>query len=536
MISGTTNNFISRNIFLIGSLLVIIIFLITRLPYYLHYSFLKISFDSASYCVVAFNILDLKTPLFEIRTPGYPVFLAAVWLFSKTMYCVSLMQSLFTLFTSIFFLWVINKYYKKLLLLFAISLSVYISSSFFLALEPALLTEGLFVNLLILTTAFLIMSLKENKISYWILFSSTIAVTIVVRPAGLFLVSLMILIALYFVIRKYNFKYYASLVLPFTGIIISLCAYNYVTLRSFTITPFGESNMSGVTITFMEPSPEYPEFVNDAINEVLSEIPKKDGPYVRNSFGVTKLYDVFLFNYHRVINLVDNIMAHDSTLTYTEIQPMIRKIYVDAIKKYPGVYGKFVLVNFIQFFRNVSKTVILFDESEKSYRNIILEKRILKKLEEGGWQQVSSNPADYENVINFYRDEIESHSNSEYVTVLESGQIEIRQTFLKTVYEFYEQMYNLLFRNIFWTILFGFTFVLSTYRLVKSKFSDTDAFIFFLIGMMFLSKALMVSLVECSLERYSYTVEFAYYFSLPFLILFLRKPMLSSETKPSVKG
>jgi hypothetical protein len=222
-------------------------------------------------------------------------------------------------------------------------------------------------------------------------------------------------------------------------------------------------------------------------------------------------------------------MSSDSTLTYTAIQPVIRKIYVDAIKKYPLVYGKFVLVNFIQFFRNISNKVILYDEVEKSYKSIILEKKILKVLEKGGWQQVSSNTSDYEKIINLYSEELKDHSDMEYINVSTAGQVEIKQTFLKSVYELYEKVYNYLFRNIIWTILFTLTFFISIFKLFKSRFSDTNAFIFFLIGIMFLSKALMVSLVECSLDRYSYTVEYAFYFSLPFLIILLSKPKHRSD-------
>jgi len=65
-------------------------------------------------------------------------------------------------------------------------------------------------------------------------------------------------------------------------------------------------------------------------------------------------------------------------------------------------------------------------------------------------------------------------------------------------------------------------FMLSIIILFKTKFSDPDAIIAFLIFMIFLSKALLVSMVESSLERYSYTVEFAVYFSIPFLLILIQ--------------
>ncbi|MEO6696126.1 MAG: hypothetical protein ABIY50_01090, partial [Ignavibacteria bacterium] len=456
-------------------------------------------------------------------------FLSLVWMFSKTLYAVSLIQSLFTLFTVIFFLWTIKKYYRSLMLFFTIAITVYISSSYFIILEAALLTEGLFVNLLLITTTLLILALKSNDLKYWILFSASIAVTNIVRPAGLFLCGIIILLIIYFIFRKYKLKYFISLIAPFSLLIIGLCFYNYITLRAFTITPFGETNLSGVTITFIEPSPEYPQYANDAINKVLATIPKKDIPYVKNSFGVTKLYDIFLNNFHKEIYLIDDIMKQDTTKNYTYFQPVLRKIYMDALKKYPLVYAKFFLVNFYRFFVNIRKEVEYYGELAKDYKRIFVEKKYVEALGKGGWQQVSSDESDYEKIKQFYKEEIEQRGNFENISVTNSGEVEIKSTFLKSVYDVFQLIYNILFRNILWLIMFILTFSISIYRIIKSMLNETDAVIFFLIGAIFISKAMLVSLVECSIERYSYTVEYAYYMSLPFLILFFKK----SKTKIS---
>jgi hypothetical protein len=518
-------------VFRIYSLLIIIIFIVTRLPFYLFYPVTGITFDSASYCAVAFDLMNFNMPLFEIRTPGYPVFIASIWLLSKSLYLVSFFQSLFTLFTVLFFLKVVNKYYRTVLIYFAIALAVYITSSYFLLFETALLTEGLFVNLLLLNSAFLIIAFKKNTQADWALFSASLAITIIVRPAGLFLFSLVVLLTVLFLFKKYKSGFYAALIIPFSVLLLSLCLYNFITLGSFTLTPFGEANLSGVTITFMEPSEEYPEIVNNAIEEVTKAIPKKDVPYVMSSFSLTKLYNVFLFNYDKVIELVAAIKKQDENLTYTEIQPMIRKIYLDAIKKHPLIYGKFVLVNFIQFFRNIGNNIDYFEEIGKSYERFYIEKKYINRLEKGGWQQVSSNESDYVEIKDFYIDEVNKNIPGNYISVKDTNNAELKPAFIKSINENYEKIYDFLFRNKLWLILFIVTFTLSILRLFKSRFTETEALIFFLFGIMFISKALMVSLVECSLERYSYTVEFVFYFSLPFLILFIKNPLKNLNLK-----
>lgn len=508
--------------FLYSLLPVIIIFLITRLPYFLYYPVTGISFDTPSYIAVAFDMLDFRLPLFEVRTPGYPFFLFVVWSFSKTILCVSFMQSIITLFTSVFFLYVINKFYNKHIFLFAATVSVYISSAHYLILDTALLTESLFVNLIIITCSFLILSVKRNKPVYWILFSMSAAVVIIVRPAGIFLCGIILLLLIYMLYRKSGLKFYLSVTAPVSFIILSLCFYNYITLGSFTVTPFGESNMSGVAITFMEPSPEYPEYINEAVEEVLSAVPKKDIIYVKTSYGVTKLYDIFLANYAKVINLVDNVKKRNTADNYTLIQRQIRKVYIDAIKKYPLVYFKFFSVNLYRFFTNIRRPENYTAQLEKTYKKVAVDSVFYKRIDQGGWQQISSDESDYAAIKSFYLDDIGRQKNLEYITINSDNSAVLRPTILKSVYELYEFVYNKVFRNIIWLFMFAAAFTLSVYKIFKSRFSDSDALIFFTLGLMFISKAVMVSMVEMSLERYSYTVEFVFYLSLPFLIIMLK--------------
>lgn len=363
---------------------------------------------------------------------------------------------------------------------------------------------------------------KKNKLVYWIFFSLSVAAVIVVRPAGIFLCGIILVILVYMFYKKYGLKYYVSLTAPATLILLSLCFYNYITLGSFTITPFGESNMSGVAITFMEPSPAYPEYINEAVEEVLSTVPKKDISYVKNSYGFTKLYDIFLSNYVKVISLVNNVKKRNTSDNYTVIQRQIREVYMDAIKNYPLVYMKFFSVNLYRFFTNIRRPENYTAQLEKSYRKVAVDSAFYKRIDQGGWQQISSDESDYEAIKSFYLEDIGKQKNLEYIIVNPDNSAELKPTFLKSVYEIYEFIYNRIFRNIIWLFIFGAAFMMSVYNLYKSRLTDSDALIFFILGLMFVSKAVMVSLVEMSLERYSYPVEFIFYLSLPFMIIMFK--------------
>ncbi|MEP7146055.1 MAG: hypothetical protein ABI792_03490 [bacterium] len=513
----------TKNIFLYSSLLVTLVFLITRAQYFVFYPILVLSSDSASYCAAAFDILNFHIPVFDIRTPGYPIFLSLIWMISKTVYAVALAQSLFTLMSAIFFLWVINQTYRSLTLLFAISLSAFISSTYYLILEVSLLTEGIFVSMLLISSGLLLLALKKNKNSFWIMYSASVAIVILIRPAGIFLLAILLLIFIYFLFNKYKLRFYLMLAGPFSVIIFCLCFYNYLTLGLFTISPFGEANLSGVTVLFMEPSQEYPQFVNDAIKNTLDSIARTEINYVRNSSGISQLYHTFNNNFYRQVNLTENLMLADTNLNFVGIQPIIRKISTDAIKNNPKIYAKFILSNFLFFFNNVKIVVNYYEQLSNILRRSYIEKKYIKELESGRWRQISSDKLDNAEIHLFFKKETDKQNELEYVDIRDDGEIYLKQTFLKSLYEVYETAYNFLFRNFIWLILFSAVFVFSAYYLIKSRFRDVDAFVPFIFCVMYITKAILVSLVEVSLARYSFTVEFAVYFSLPFLILLLRK-------------
>ncbi|MBK8982143.1 MAG: YlbF family regulator [Ignavibacteria bacterium] len=513
--------FDGRNTFLKGSLIFLFFFLITRLPYLIYYPVNILSNDSASYISAAFSILNSVTPLFDIRTPGYPVFLAKIWFFSESIFTVSLMQIIFSLFTGILLIYIFSAVYKKYSVVFACCLTVYMTSSYFLILESALLTEGIFTNVLLICAALMILSLKRDRNIYMILFSVSTAVLIFIRPAGMFFFGIIILMIIYFIIKKYGVLKYVSLIIPITVLITGLCIYNYSTLGKFTITPFGEANLAGVTILFMETSDEYPGFVNQAIQQTLDSIPRKDKSYVRNSYGITKLFSVFRDNFHRQLHFAGNLMGEDSTKKYMDIQPYMRTVSMDAIKKNPDIYAKFFMSNFIFFFRNLGIELKYFDQLRYNYKRNIVDKRYITELDKKKWQQISSDRSMNEKVKEFLQKEINLQEELKYISVTDNGEVIAQSTFLKSLYELYESLYNFFLRNVIWYIAFFAMFAFSIYLLLKTRFKNTDAVIAFLICMIFLTKALMVSLVESSLERYSYTVEFAVYFSIPFLLILI---------------
>lgn len=278
----------------------------------------------------------------------------------------------------------------------------------------------------------------------------------------------------------------------------------------------------GATILYMQPSVDYPAIVNEAIKNTLDSIPRKDISYVKNSSGISKLYHTFNDNFYRQINLIENLMKFDTTLTFVEVQPIIRKISIDAVKNHPGVYAKFFFSNFLFFFINISRNISYYENLAGVYKRSVIDKKYVDELEPGRWRQVSSDKSDNEKVISFFTAEIEKQKHLENVNINDAAEVELKPTILKSVFQLIEKIFIIIFRNILWIILYAVVFILSSYQLIKSRFKNIDALIPFLFCLIYLTKAILVSLVEVSLERYSYTVEYAVYFSLPFFILLLK--------------
>ncbi|MBS1517300.1 MAG: glycosyltransferase family 39 protein [Bacteroidetes bacterium] len=508
-----------KNHFLKGSLVFVIFFLITRLPYLIYYPVNVLSNDTASYISAAVSILNSGTPLFDIRTPGYPVFLSLVWTFSESIFASSVIQIAFSFLTGILCIYIFSRIYSKYTFLFACFLTVYMTSSYFLILEPAVLTESLFTNSLLIFTLLMILSFKKDRNIYWILLSVSTAVVILIRPAGLFLAGTLILILIYFIFKKYSPSKFVSLVIPFAVIITGLCTYNYSTLNSFTITPFGEANLSGVTVLFMQTSDKYPEFVNNAIKQTLDSIPRKDRSYVKNNSSVSKLFNVFKDNFFRQMNFADNLMGNDSTKSYMDVKPYMRIVSEDAIKNNPRIYAKFFICNFYYFFRNLGIDMKYFDQLLYSYNKNVVERRYVSELDKQKWLQISSDRTVNMEVKEIIQNGINYQEQLKYIKVNENGKVTAESTYLRSLYNIYEKIYNVIFRSLVWYIAFFLMFLMSIYLLIKSKFTDKDAVIAFILFMMFLTKAVMVSMVESSLERYSYTVEFLVYFSVPFILI-----------------
>jgi hypothetical protein len=82
---------------------------------------------------------------------------------------------------------------------------------------------------------------------------------------------------------------------------------------------------------------------------------------------------------------------------------------------------------------------------------------------------------------------------------------------LLTIYRKFRALHGFLFRNRLWVVLAALMLLASSVLLVASRFRDRDSFLVFLLTTAMVGAGLVVTLVQCTADRYSYPTEFIHY-------------------------
>jgi hypothetical protein len=164
-----------------------------------------------------------------------------------------------------------------------------------------------------------------------------------------------------------------------------------------------------------------------------------------------------------------------------------------------------------------------FDQLAKIYKRTVIDKRYVRELEDGKWRQVSGDVELNQRVKNFYEEKFEQQRSLARLSVNADSSVTLNPTLMMKAADIYQSVINLIFRNFVWLVLFVVMNIMAIRTAVRSKFRDEDAAVAIFFSLIFILKALLVSSVESSLERYSYTVEFAIYMSLPFTMILFEK-------------
>jgi hypothetical protein len=172
---------------LISIIIIVTTFVITRMLFYLKYPMPVISQDTSSYLKPALSLLNKEVPIFDNRTPGYPLFLFISLAATPYLVLIVAFQTTIALFASISTIIGAHSLKRYLSIPTAIAMSAYSSIAINIKQEFGICTDSLYGSFLLIFTSFLMLSLARNRRLYWFLCSFSMGCVIYIRPTGLFL-------------------------------------------------------------------------------------------------------------------------------------------------------------------------------------------------------------------------------------------------------------------------------------------------------------------------------------------------------------
>lgn len=220
-------NNIKHNQLFYSYIIILIAFLFSRLPFFIWMPMPLIYPDAFDYYSVVQSMVNGTFKGFGILPPGYILFLYIMEKMFSSTFNILLAQNLISLIICLILTYIITKKYKKVAIYTALALSFYIMDSDSMRADFSFYPEALYRNSLLIITALLISVLNSKRILKWIFFSVALIIPALFRSNGLYIYFLPVLIIIYMLINKFEFKYYVALLTPFIVLNLCWCVFNF---------------------------------------------------------------------------------------------------------------------------------------------------------------------------------------------------------------------------------------------------------------------------------------------------------------------
>ena len=479
--------------------LLLAVFMLSRLPFFWYYPSVQASQDTPGYLDMVTEIRQGHWPHFLYRTPGYPLFFWFVTLFTERWIAVVYVQNLLSYASSLFLVYSVRRYRASLALPAALAMCGFLGSSQVVLYDVALLSDSLYASSIVTSVALLVLAFKGFNPFPLAAASVAMALCILVRPAGEYLIVIYAAVLAYLLWQRRPIRSVVAFLVPLPALILGLCAYNYATISNFVVTSFGEANLVGATALFWEPDPRLPDSVNLALRDLPAsyarqDITPEDLETMRTSWDADRLNLLYEKAFNRLIFSERWGWGRLGSGDYLRSRANMRAVSLIAIRRHPVLYAKFVWVGLVEFYRGVGYK---FDiESSIAYRK-------------------RGNPL--YGMSGIHPDEMAAHlaaasdGAASAVPVqgreAESGQ----ERFLRGLQHLWERLHAAIYQNAAWSYAFFIVLVLSAVRLVRSRCRDSSVFLLFVLALIPLGASLVASLVVISADRYSYPTQFIYY-------------------------
>lgn len=500
------------------------IFVLTRLQYWVEVPFPRYYADSETYLGVAYDIASGKLPVFDVRTPAYPLLLYGVLESTGSVFALVIVQQLATLLSA-YALCIAAYLVRRPLGLAALIPAIAIVGSQPSQLyELAIMAEGTYSAAMVFAFAALFAGLPRRS-SAWLFASSVaMAVAILLRPSGLFLIGTYVLVLLAMAIYRPPRSNVLSFTLPLPALVLALCAYNAATIGKFTISPFGPANLSGVTATFASEVPGFPPSVNAAIARFRERIPAEERAVLRTEWNAWKLTAIYHRYYNEFLWFTLVPAMEDAGIKGMTAQvPYFSRLNRQAISQHLPEYGKFVYASLYMLLTGVGRNET--DGQRVSYERLYGAERYLHGSVSPGWRAQLQHLEDPAKLAAFRR-----FSMREYDGPPPTGRVlqpllpngltkaiaDQPQAF--SLWARLSDRYNVLvhaplFINTGWLLPAPLLVLMSVYVLILRRSPRTTPLAAFgiIVPLSLLGASLLTALVEQGLDRYVYPTRFLFY-------------------------
>jgi hypothetical protein len=486
-----------QNRFRLVLILTVLLVVITRLPFFLHYTEgIIIAHDSFSYYKIVGEMVQGNLPYFYQRPPLYPLILGGLNLISAKTILVPLFQVILTLYSSLLFLRVVGKHFPKHFLLFALSLWAYLGTNTHTQYDLMILTEGVFSSLIVFLTALTIESVKTNALKEWMKTSLVIVSIFLLKPSSLFILPYLLLVLSYFIWQK-KYKWILSFITPVISIYFVLCAYNYATTDRFTISALGQISLAGTVACFAEPNPHQPAYIKETIELIKPSYEQQQT--LKGKYSYKSFYEIFNTKYLEFQSTVAS-KGHSYYIGKSKV-PIFRTVddlkemNLRSIKLHPDLYFRFVQTMFINYYHNFLRDPVFYNE-EVTYakHNFSTTNEIFRHLEN------------------------EEHTATNHTYTVDSP-------FVKSLY-YYSRIHHFVFKNILILLAFFASIILCIVNFIRYGFLSQNNLIALLLTSIVISNSVLVALVQQSLIRYSFPFELIYYLVPLLIFLSLKSPQI----------
>ncbi|MBF0458615.1 MAG: glycosyltransferase family 39 protein [Nitrospirae bacterium] len=528
---------------------VIVPFLLTRLPFYLYYPIVTLTPDSWTYARPAYQMLHGVLPQFDHRTPGYPLFIVLLFKLFKnpSNLTIVLTQGVLSIASLLFLLYVIYKKYPEQALFAAIALAGYSTSITFLWYELNYMTESLYVSALVLFYAFLIMAVHGKRALTWAVVSFIMGYMIWLRPAGVFSLLIAAATAVYLVKNRYPKKTAAALIVPCAVMLVVLAGYNRYTIGSFTVSPFGVHNLFSLTIPFMAPDKSLPGDVNKAVAEsVNTRVSEEHRRTVINSWDIAALHEAFVTTYTYNLAITFEFLksikprGNNPATPMMGLYPVLNDIAMVQIRNHPSIYLKFAGVMFGYYLTNIRTEEAGIEGGENIYKKII-PYAVHALIAYYNTVRAPGQPAGDRAVVAWTLNEYLKPFPPEMKNVLlflntggdnitsEILYVKDVKTPLMAASTMYQMYHRLIFRNCLWVGVYVVVLAYVVFVLLRRNYMDMEAFIIAALAGSPLLSAVTTSAVTTSLVRYSYPTEIGYYLTAAMVPILWRYHSLNTK-------